>query len=600
MHRTAFGAVRMREKDMSLSNEQKLQEHLAFIYGEEQASTLKERVMAIMNRFSKEHLEGIPREGGNEVSERDTIVIAYGDIIRQEGQPHLKTLGTFLKRHLAGRVYSIHILPFYPYSSDDGFSIIDYRAVNPALGSWKDFSELGQDFKLMVDVVLNHISRESDWFKGFLQGDPAYQDYFIVPDDSWDLSKVVRPRALPLLSTYNSVNGPVKAWTTFSDDQIDLNFANPEVLLEMLDLLLFYVSQGASIIRLDAIAYLWKQSGTGCIHLPQTHRVIKIMRLMLEMVAPYVILITETNVPHEENISYFGAISEDTGKTDEAHMVYQFPLAPLVLHTLQVGSSSRINDWVASLEPVGIFFNFIASHDGIGVLPAIGILDDREIEGIIARVHENGGLVSNRSNPDGSLTVYELNTTLFDALNDPKNPDPEHDIARFIASQVILLSLAGIPGIYYHSLFGSHNSMEMVRQTGRSRSINREKFEINTLEAMLSDPSNIHAQIFDQYRKLLKIRTRQPAFHPRGGQRVVRVSDEVFVLERESVDRSSAVLVLVNVTEKSLPITLNLQGICLDQAIGVEDLISGERLQVIDNNLALELKPYQSLWLISR
>ena len=584
---------------MSISNEQKLQEHLAFIYGEEQASALKNRVMAMMNRFSEEHPQGIPLEGRSEVSERDTIVIAYGDIIRQKGQSPLKTLGTFLKTYLAGLVNSIHILPFYPYSSDDGFSIIDYRAVNPALGSWTDFTKLGQDFKLMVDVVLNHISRESDWFTGFLKGDPAYQDYFIVPDESWDLSKVVRPRALPLLSEFDTANGPTKVWTTFSDDQIDINFANPEVLLEMLDLLLFYVSQGASIIRLDAIAYLWKQSGTSCIHLPQTHRVIKIMRLMLEMVAPYVILITETNVPHEENISYFGAISEDTGKTDEAHMVYQFPLAPLVLHTLQVGSSSRIQDWVASLEPVGIFFNFIASHDGIGVLPAIGILDDREIEGIIARVQENGGLVSNRSNPDGSLTVYELNTTLYDALNDPNNSDPEQDIARFIASQVILLSLAGIPGIYYHSLFGSHNSMEMVRQTGRSRSINREKFEINTLEAMLSDPSNIHAQIFDQYRKLLKIRTHQPAFHPRGGQRVVRVSDEVFVLERESVDRSSAVLVLVNVTEKSLPITLNLQGICLDQAIGVEDLISGERLKTNGVQLFVDLKPYQALWLKS-
>jgi sucrose phosphorylase len=291
----------------------------------------------------------------------------------------------------------------------------------------------------MIDAVINHISRESEWFQGYLNGDPKYQNYFITVDSSWDLSKVVRPRTSPLLTEVETVNGPKKVWTTFSADQIDLNYANPAVLLEILDLLLFYLDQGVSIIRLDAIAYLWKESGTTCIHLPQTHRVVKLMRLVMEAAKPAAVLITETNVPHMENISYFGSYDYALKRTDEAHMVYQFPLAPLVLHTLVSGSAKRLMDWVEGLGSTGIFFNFIASHDGIGMLPAHGILTDEEIKDVIDQVSQHGGLLSHRSNPDGSMTVYELNTTLFDALNDPNNPDPTNDINRFLASQVIIM-----------------------------------------------------------------------------------------------------------------------------------------------------------------
>jgi len=449
----------------------------------------------------------------------------------------------------------------------------------------------------MFDAVVNHISSKSEWFTGFINGDDRYQDYFITDADNWDLSNVVRPRTSNLLTTVETSVGPQKVWTTFSADQIDLNFANPTVFLEIINLLLFYVRKGASVIRLDAIAYLWKESGTTCIHLPQTHRLIKVMRMVLEMVDPYMILITETNVPHIENISYFGNINPETGVGDEAHMVYQFSLAPLVLHTLITGNTDRINQWVENLEPTGIFMNFIASHDGIGMMPAIGLISDDDIQRIIDQVKAHQGLVSYKSNPDGSKTVYELNTTLYDALNNPNKLNPPMDIARFIASQIIMLSLAGVPGIYFHSLLGSRNAHDFYQETGRERSINRKGFQYNSLVGTLSNPENVHSQIFKQYVRLLDIRTSEPAFHPEGPQKVLRVAGEVFALERHSPDEDSKVLVIVNVTEDPFTTNVDLSNTDLQNHTRFMDLISGKEIFGKENRLEIALNPYQALWL---
>jgi sucrose phosphorylase len=449
----------------------------------------------------------------------------------------------------------------------------------------------------MIDAVINHISRESEWFQGYLNSDPKYQDYFITVDSSWDLSKVVRPRTSPLLTEVETVNGPKKVWTTFSADQIDLNYANPAVLLEILDLLLFYLDQGVSIIRLDAIAYLWKESGTTCIHLPQTHRVVKLMRLVMEAAKPAAVLITETNVPHMENISYFGSYDYALKRTDEAHMVYQFPLAPLVLHTLVSGSAKRLMDWVEGLGSTGIFFNFIASHDGIGMLPAHGILTDEEIKDVIDQVSQHGGLLSHRSNPDGSMTVYELNTTLFDALNDPNNPDPTNDINRFLASQVIIMSLAGVPGIYYHSLFGSRNSLANVQKTGRARSINRKKFVLKELERRLKDPKNNIGKIFYQLRELLSIRTQQIAFSPYGEQHTLKIDDRLFGLVRHGPNDGSGILVLINISSEQFDVTINLANSIFKNLQEMDDLINGGSYAMFDGKLRVTFGPYQSMWL---
>jgi sucrose phosphorylase len=580
-----------------MSTDNKLLEHLVSVFGEQQAHFVQKRIMEMIAEFQKETLPGNADDQSVAISEKDVILITYGDFVKQNGQTPLHTLAEFLDSYLKKQVSIVHILPFFPYSSDDGFSVINYRAVNPALGSWDDVSFLASNYRLMFDAVVNHISSKSEWFTGFINGDDRYQDYFITDADNWDLSNVVRPRTSNLLTTVETSVGPQKVWTTFSADQIDLNFANPTVFLEIINLLLFYVRKGASVIRLDAIAYLWKESGTTCIHLPQTHRLIKVMRMVLEMVDPYMILITETNVPHIENISYFGNINPETGVGDEAHMVYQFSLAPLVLHTLITGNTDRINQWVENLEPTGIFMNFIASHDGIGMMPAIGLISDDDIQRIIDQVKAHQGLVSYKSNPDGSKTVYELNTTLYDALNNPNKLNPPMDIARFIASQIIMLSLAGVPGIYFHSLLGSRNAHDFYQETGRERSINRKGFQYNSLVGTLSNPENVHSQIFKQYVRLLDIRTSEPAFHPEGPQKVLRVAGEVFALERHSPDEDSKVLVIVNVTEDPFTTNVDLSNTDLQNHTRFMDLISGKEIFGKENRLEIALNPYQALWL---
>jgi len=575
---------------MNEKEKQKLYHHLKFLYGGDQAANLVERISGLLGAYQNFASVEQAGEQASKFNEEDVILIAYGDIIQDPPKPALQTLGQFLDRNLGSQINSLHILPFFLYSSDDGFSVIDYRVIEPKLGTWEDFQALAKPRKIMVDGVINHISRESEWFRKFQNGDPAYQDFFIQVDESWDLSQVVRPRISPLLTEVETVEGTKKVWTTFSADQVDLNFANPDVLLAILDVLLFYLQQGATIIRLDAIAYLWKESGTTCIHLPQTHTVVKIIRQVLAAAQPKVVLITETNVPHVENISYFGNVDPETGQTDEAHMVYQFPLAPLVLHTLIAGSARRLTDWAADLEPTGIFFNFIASHDGIGVLPAKGVLSEEELEEIFNQVSRHGGLLSHRSNPDGSKTVYELNTTLYDALNDPAAPEP-FDMDRYLASQVILMSLAGVPGIYYHSLFGSRNALDNVQETGRARSINRKKFMVDDVNEILHDPDNIHAEVFNRMLNLLDVRRGQKAFDPYGAQDVLRLDDRVFALARTSPNGGSRLLALVNVSANAFDLEID------SQNAELSDLISGEAFAVVDGKARIHFEPYRYFWL---
>jgi sucrose phosphorylase len=408
---------------------------------------------------------------------------------------------------------------------------------------------------------------------------------------------VVRPRTLPLLTEVETARGRRRVWTTFSDDQIDLNYTDARVLLETISLLLFYVEKGASILRLDAIAYLWKESGTPCIHLPQTHVVIKILRAVLDLVAPDVLLITETNVSHDQNISYFGDRLIETSRTDEAQLVYQFPLAPLVLHTFACADASRLSEWATTLDAPGMFFNFIASHDGIGILPARGILSDEQIQSLVHRTLRHGGQVSYKSNPDGTQSPYELNIALYDALNDPARENFCEDVDRFLASQAIMLSLAGVPGIYIHSLLGSRNCRCCAEQTGHARSINREKFDVDVLKRRLSQPESREAQILSRYRKLLNVRRAQSAFHPLAPQDVLVKDPRIFSIVRRSLDGEQTILCLANVTPGPVRVCLDTQLNGLSSHSSWQDLIGGQTYVATSSNLDINLKRYQFCWL---
>jgi glycosidase len=528
------------------------------------------------------------------ITQQDALLITYGDQVRQPGEPPLRTLGGFAERYLAGLVSGMHLLPFFPYSSDDGFSVIDYMAVDPNLGSWEDITRLHKRFRLMFDGVINHVSARSSWFKAFLGGDPRYQDYFIVVEDTPDLSQVVRPRALPLLTRVTTSSGPKQVWTTFSTDQIDLNYHTPAVLLEIVRILLFYAGQGAEFLRLDAIAYLWKEIGTSCIHLPQTHRVVQLLRRVLDAAAPQVLLISETNVPHPDNISYFG-----DGK-NEAQLVYNFALPPLVLHALRTGSARALAGWARSLEPPSqdtAFFNFLASHDGIGLNPARGILTEAEIQALVDGALANGGLVSYKQNPDGTQSPYELNINYFDALSSPFRDEPQlKQVARFMVAQAIMLALKGMPGIYFHSLFGSRGWPEGVNQTGRNRTINRQKLQLEELERELGDPGSRPSQVYVRFAQMLKMRGRSRAFHPQAAQAVLDCGEGVFGLRRTSPEGDEAVLCLHNLTDHRQQVSMNASWLAGQEEVWWIDLISAEGIEWKPGS-SLQLNPYQVMWL---
>ena len=582
-----------------MTGRDQIQADLQCLYGDADGKIAYEKLQILLDTWRERLPAGLPsgKNKRGQVTHQDAILITYGDQVGQPRTPGLQTLAGFCQRWLDGLVSSVHILPFYPYSSDDGFSVIDYKQVKPALGEWKDVKKLGENFRLMFDAVINHISRDSDWFKAFLQDDPAYRNFFIVIEGETDLSQVVRPRALPLLTRVITPSAEKTVWTTFSADQIDLNYANPEVLLRILDVLLFYAAQRAEFIRLDAIAYLWKEIGTSCIHLPQTHTVIQLIRRVLDEAAPQVLLISETNVPHEDNISYFG------DGQNEAQLVYNFALPPLVLHSLRTGDASALSKWADGLELPSknvAFFNFLASHDGIGLNPARGILNEEEIDALVDGVLRHQGRVSYKHNPDGTSSPYELNINYFDALSNPNGDEPSRLQAdRFLVSQAIMLAVIGVPGIYFHSLFGSRGWPEGAVQSGQNRTINRQKLELENLEQELNSPGHLRQIVFQGYTGFLKARRKHPAFNPIGEQQVVECGRRVFGLLRIDPASGERVLCLHNVLDEWQEVPCTLLNLLGNGKGSIEDIVSGEIYRRPSSGL-IGLSAYQVLWLAER
>lgn len=555
---------------------------LEFLYGD--------RADEVLSKLETQ-LEPVPPPRDLEGSwwdERDGILITYGDIVKANGEAPIATLRKFLcDRELDRSIRGVHFLPFCPYTSDDGFSVVDYRQIDPELGDWDDVIEIGKSFRLMLDQVLNHCSASSEYFQQFLKDEPPGRDYFLTADpDDERLQLVTRPRSLPLLTAFETPSGTKHVWTTFSADQVDLNYENPDVLIEMLDVLLMYARQGAEVVRLDAIAYLWKELGTTCIHLPQTHEVVKLMRDVLDTYAPGTILISETNVPHKENVSYFG-------DGDEAQMVYQFSLAPLLLDAFLSEDASPFLDWLSHLEapqPGTTYFNFTASHDGIGVRPLEGLVEGERFQKLLENVKARGGQISMKRNPDGSDSPYELNITYLSALDEPGGLPPEQHAKRFLANQSIMLALQGVPGIYFHSLVGTRNDLAGMEKTGRARSINRRKFERAELEAILDDTQCVSSHVYRGYCQLLDVRIQQPAFHPDAGQTVIAHDNPAVVaFSRTSQTGDQTIWCVTNVSGSTQSASI------VELPNATSDLLTGSE---VSHNGTLELAEWETLWLV--
>ncbi|MBN1379431.1 MAG: alpha-glucosidase C-terminal domain-containing protein [Gammaproteobacteria bacterium] len=565
---------------------QKLTRHLAHIYPDADIESLASAcVEAIGERM---YLDCPPPL--SLWSQQDIMLITYGDTLREIGKKPLDILHNFLHERLQYVFTAVHVLPFFPYSSDDGFAVKDYMSVNPELGTWEDIRNIAENFRLMADLVINHCSSQHQWFKNFQYAKEPGKNYFIEADPNQDLSSVVRPRSSPLLRPLETAEGDKFIWCTFSDDQVDLDFSNTEVLLEFLRIIAFYLEEGVQWIRLDAVAYLWKIIGTSCIHLEQTHEIIKLLRLLTEYKNPFAILITETNVPHSENLSYFG-------NYNEAHVIYNFSLPPLVLHALMSGNAKYLKKWMMSMPPPPTgccYLNFTASHDGIGLRPAEGLLSEIELNSLLDTMKAFGGRISSRSNNvTGKESPYEINISLFDAMKGTYRGTDQLQIERFICSQVIMMSVEGIPAFYIHSMLATPNNFDTLEATHQNRSINRYHWDLQEINYLLDKPDSTNSRVFKELCRLIRIRRRQPAFHPNATQFALQLKPEMFGFWRQSIKRDQSIFCINNLSD--LPQELELSDLNLISIDKWRDLISGEELSDIFTTYTLQ--PYQCLWI---
>ncbi len=567
----------------------KLNDLIQRIYPNHDADTL---IHQIFEAFWPDgtHSRKLPRKPGNTLwSQKDALVITYGNSIQDGSHKPLDLLRDFLTKHLSGVVNGVHILPFFPFTSDDGFAVTDYRKVDPQLGDWPDISRIGSEFALMSDLVLNHVSSQGVWFNAYRQGQSPYDAFFFEGDPEDDLSAVVRPRTTPLLQEVETAMGKRNVWCTFSHDQVDLDYRNPEVLLEMIRIIRLHINMGVRIIRLDAVAFLWKEPGTPSIHLPQTHAIVQLLRILADYATETVVLLTETNVPKAENLSYFG-------QRNEAHSIYNFPLPPLILHAMLSGSAKYLQAWQRAMPPAPLgcaYLNFTASHDGIGMRPAEGLLPPEEITKMIDTVQQSGALVSMRALPDGGQSVYELNASYFSAMEQTFEGVDDQQIARFFASQTIIMSLEGIPAFYIHAMLATPNDHESVEHRGLNRAINRHRWDYTELRARLLDATSDQAQVLSGLSDRLRIRSEQPAFHPNATQFTLTTDDRIFGLWRQSLDRDQSIFALHNVSNETIDIPMSQLNLIADE--NWLDLLSGEAFDPEDDSVTLA--PYQCRWI---
>ena len=573
-----------------LDLEKRVSQHLNRIYADvldkknikQLSSSLLEHVIETQNDMPL-HIT----EDGESWTQNTIVMITYADTIEDTNSLPINSINKFLKTYCADTFEIVHILPFFPSSSDKGFSVKDYYSVYHQFGQWNDILRISKEFGVMADVVINHGSSESLWFKNFIKGKGKGSDYFLNFDEPFDTSKVVRPRTSDLLNPVQTTDGIKYIWCTFSKDQVDYNFSNPVVLFEFVQIIIFYLAKGITVFRFDAVAFIWKKIGTSCINLEKTHEIVRLFRTLLTYLSPKAILVTETNTPARENVSYFG-------NANEAHWIYNFSLPPILIYSILAGDSTHLEKLTMSMPPSQLgtsYLNFIASHDGIGLRPAETFLTKDEVTRFINLMEQNGGRVSYRSNNTDTPEPYEINITLFDAMKESFNKEVNLYVERFICIHTIMLSLEGVPAFYIHSLFGTQNDYALYKQTNQNRSLNRGKIKISEID--LSNQSEPQSYIFLQLKKLMLIRKKQPAFHPNAVQFTLHLGSNLYGIWRQSLDKKQSIFCISNLTDEVVNLSL------LDlNLIGFDhwrDIIT--EIEIDDITSEIELRPYQTIWL---
>ena len=543
----------------------------------------EKEIVQIIKQFNKKN----PKKKKN-ISEKTTLVICYGDSVYSEKNKSIRVFKNFFQKRLGKNFNIVHFLPFYPSSSDSGFAVKDHYKIDSKLGNWFDIKSFSKKSDIMADMVINHSSARGLWFKNFLKAKRPGKDYFLTIDSKFNTSKVVRPRDHKLLKKIDIFNKTDYLWRTFSPDQLDLNFKNPAVLLRFIKIMINLINHGVTIFRLDAIAYLWKESGTKCINLNKTHEIIKLLRVISGLLNTQTLIVTETNLPEKENLSYFG-------KNDEANWIYNFSLPPLLIHAFLFENNSYLYNWSKKLprsKNGNCYLNFIASHDGIGMRPTEGLLSSKALKDFLYRLKKNGSKFSYRKIQNKSKKIYEANITVFDALKKTNYDNGKFSFERYISAHSIMIAFEGVPAVYFNSIFGTSNDEAKFIITGNNRDVNRYKWNLKNISNKLNNKDSKEYYFYKKISNLLSIKKKQKAFHPNASRENINLGPKIFCFKRESINKKQTIICITNLSSKIQYLKLS------KKFLKYKDLLGSKIFFTIDKRIKLD--PCQTIWLSNR
>ncbi len=555
----------------------------------EEINFISNQLLQILDDFSEKSSYEEIRDN-DRWNESHSVLITYADSIYKNGEATLITLREILNKHFGSLSKVVHILPFLKSTSDGGFAVSSYDSLEEKFGDWDDLKSISNNHYLMADLVLNHVSSSHPWVQQFIKSqEPGISNVF-SPKQNLDWSNVVRPRSSSLFSQINTDDGPKQVWTTFGPDQIDLNWHNPKMTLEFLNLIITYLSNGIKWFRLDAVGFIWKESGTTCLHLPKAHSIVKLLRVLLNNLLEDGVLITETNVPQKENLSYL--IPDD-----EAHMAYNFPLPPLLLEAIITSRADILNSWIfdwPKLPEDTTLFNFTASHDGVGLRALEGLMNEQRIKNLLINCEKRGGLVSHRRLSNGDDKPYELNISWWSAMEDSSRDSNRFQFERFILTQLLVMALKGVPAFYLPALLASENDIKSFSMTGQRRDLNREKFKLDNLLSVLNNPESNANRNLKYLCNAMDVRSELKQFHPCSEMKCLSEGrSDIVVIKRSKGPES--VFAIHNMTENKINYQLNDNDLpkIIDNDFNTQDLLTSTKY----NWKNISLDPFQVIWL---
>ncbi|MCF8092398.1 MAG: sucrose phosphorylase [Desulfotignum sp.] len=412
---------------------------------------------------------------------------------------NLPELHYVLRKYFLKAVSGVHLLPFYPSSSDRGFAPKTYDEVDPAFGSWDDVEKIGKDFDLIIDFMVNHISRQSVFFQDYIAkgANSEYADMFLSFDklapNGWikdeDLEKVYTRKPRPPYLTLERPDGALeKIWCTFDYEQIDLDYDSPKTREIMRKFIIRLARNRPKMIRLDAIAYTTIKVGTNCFFLEP--KIWELLEWFNDFAAAFD---TEILPEVHEHYSYQFKLAQ------KGYWCYDFSLPMLVLHGIYMNTTRRLKSWLRKCPRKQI--TTLDTHDGIGVVDVMELLNQQEIDATLEKLYEKGSNVKKTySGPEyQNLDIYQVNCTYYSALG--------CDDDAYITARTIQFFAPGIPQVYYVGLLAGENDIALVEKTRQGRNINRHNYTLEEIREEVKKP------VVQRLLKLMKFRNSYPAFN---------------------------------------------------------------------------------------